>query len=121
MLAAASSRSDRTLDSVKLVLRLEAARQNYPEPLKQYLQNVVKQANDLMDRPEEVASETSPEAVSLAVKFSSDEALRRALQAILGEGDISSDDAALALESLETSFDPIGESAHFGREIYAAI
>lgn len=121
MLAAASSRSDRTLESVKLALRLEALEQKSPESLRDYLKTVVLQAVELTKRPAEVASTTLPEAISLAVRASSDPELTEILLALIGEGNITSEKAAKALDNLETTFEPVGESAHFSREIYAAI
>jgi hypothetical protein len=121
MLAAASSRSDRALESVKLVLLLESKNLEYPETLKTYFKTVVQQTIDLLNRPNEVASQALPEAVSLAVKMASDQHLHDLIQEIVGEEDMSSDQAEKALSSLETPFDPTCESAHFSKEIYAAI
>jgi len=121
MIAAASSRSDRALESVLLVLRLESKNQQYPDTLKSYFRTVIQQTVDLLDRPIEVASQAMPEAVSLAVKISSDEELRELIEDILKVDNISSDQAEKALSSLEASFDPAGESAHFSKEIYATI
>lgn len=121
MLAAASSRSDRALESVKMVLRLESKNQQYPETLKIYFRKVIQQTVELLNDPTEVASQAMPEAVSLAVKMSSDQELRNLIEGIQKFDNISSDQAERALSSLEASFDPTGESAHFSKEIYAAI
>lgn len=51
MFAAVSPRSDRGLDTVKLVLRLEANDQVYPARLKEYFHTVVQQAIDLLGAP----------------------------------------------------------------------
>jgi len=121
MLAAASSRSDRALESVKLVLLLESKQQTCPESLKAYFMSVLRQTVDLLNRPAENASTASPEAISLAVKMSSDDGLRSIIEEIFAQREISSDKAELALNSLEASFDPSSQSAHFGKEIYATI
>lgn len=121
MLAAASSRSDRSLESVKLVLLLESKQQTCPESLKTYFMSVLQQTVDLLRRPTENASTASPEAVSLAVKMSNDDGLRNVIEEIFEQRKISSDKAEFALNSLEASFDPSSQSAHFSKEIYATI
>lgn len=121
MLAAASSRSDQTLQSVRLVLILESKNQNYPEKLKDYFREVITQTVGLLDKPADNAKAAMPEAIALAVKLSADEALRKLIEEILENDEISSEQAGQALISLEASFDPTSEPAHFGREIYAAI
>lgn len=121
MLAAASSRSDRALESVKLVLLLESKQQDYPESLRTYFMSVLRQTMDLLHRPADNASTVLPEAVSLAVKMSSDQELRKAIEEILSQPKISCNTAEIALNSLEASFDPSSQSAHFSKEIYAAI
>lgn len=57
----------------------------------------------------------------MAVKLSCDADFQMLLKTILEETEITNDQAEKALSSLETSFDPVSESAHFSREIYAAI
>ena len=108
MLAAASSRSDRALDSVKLVLLLEAKRQAYPDTLKVYFWEVMRQTIKLLNNPSELASEAMPEAISLAVKLTADDQLRELVQNLLDDEDISSKQAEMALTCLETSFDSSG-------------
>lgn len=121
MLAAAESRSDRALETVKLVLSLETKQQPYPETLKAYFKEVVLQTMALLKSPADSASTALPEAVSLAVRLSSNEELRTAIEQILRQDDIDADKAETALNSLEAGFDPSSESAHFSKEIYAAI
>lgn len=121
MLAAAESRSDRALETVKLVLALETKRQQYPDTLKTYFKEVVKQTMALLNSPAESASTALPEAVSLAVRLSSNKDLRAAIEEILQQDDIDANKAETALNSLEAGFDPSSESAHFSKEIYAAI
>ena len=121
MLAAASSRSDRALDSVKLVLLLEAKEEAYPDTLKAYFREVIRQTIELLNNPSELASEAMPEAISLAVKLTTDDQLRELVQNLLDDENISSEQAEMALTGLETSFDPNCEPAHFSKEIYAAI
>ncbi|WP_349358690.1 hypothetical protein [Stappia sp.] len=121
MLAAAESRSDRALETVKLVLALETKQQQYPDTLKAYFKEVVQQTMALLKSPSESASTALPEAVSLAVRLSSNEDLRMAIEQMLQQDDIDADKAETALNSLEAGFDPNIESAHFSKEIYAAI
>lgn len=121
MLAAASSRSDRTLEAVKLVFLLETKNQEYPESLKSYFKDVIKQTVALLDRPNEVASSAMPEAISLAVKLASDQELSDVIRSILADEVMSKEQAEHALSSLEAAFDTNRESAHFSREIYRSI
>ncbi len=121
MLAAVESRSDRALETVKLVLALEAKKQRYPETLKNYFREVIKQTLALLEEPSGTASTALPEAVSLALKLSLNQELRAAIEAIENANEIDTERAEVALNNLETGFDPSSESAHFSKEIYAAI
>ena len=121
MLAATSSRSDRTLDSIRLVLLLEAKEQDYPETLKSHFKMILEQSLQLLNSPTELISSALPEAVTLAIKMSSDEALFNALEPINTIDDITSDLAKIALSSLEASFDTDRKPAHFSQDIYSAI
>ncbi len=121
MLAAAESRSDRALETVKLVLALESKQQQYPETLKTYFNEVVRQTMALLKEPYGAASTALPEAVSLAVRLSTNAELRAVIEQILQQDDIDAVKAETALSNLEAGFDPISESAHFSKEIYAAI
>lgn len=122
MLAAAESRSDRSLETVKLVLALETKQQQYPESLKAYFKDVIQQTIALLRSPTESASSALPEAVSLAVRLTSNDELRVAIEQILHQdGIIDADKAETALSNLEAGFDPRSESTHFSKEIYAAI
>jgi hypothetical protein len=121
MLAATSSRSDRTLDTIRLVLLLESKKEAYPATLREYFRGVLAQTVELLNRPAEVAADASSEAVSLAVKMSSDAELRELIVEILRKNSVSQEQAEQVLVSLETSFDPSRESAHFSKAIYAAI
>lgn len=121
MLAATSSRSDRTLDTIRLVLLLESKKQDYPATLRKYFKEVLEQTVALLNRPAEAAAAASSEAVSLAVKMSSDSELRELIEEILNKDSVSQQQAEQVLVSLETAFDPSRESAHFSKEIYAAI
>lgn len=121
MLAATSSSLDRDLDSVKLVLLLEARKQDYPETLKSYFRMVLEQTMSLLNQPEKAAADAMPEAISLAVKLTSDRHLRDIIQGILGADEIPSDKAETALSSLEASLDSNIGPAHLSKDIYAAI
>lgn len=121
MLAAASSGSDRTLNSVHLVLVLEAKSQKYPDELRRYFRSVVEQTVDLLKEPTNAVSGAMPEAVSLAVRMASDDELRTAIEAIIENEDFSREQAEQALSSLEASFDSNRQSAHFGEEVFGAI
>lgn len=121
MLAAASSRTDRTLDTIRLVLLLESKRQAYPESLKKYFTEVVRQAVELLRHPGSVASEVSPEAISLALSVLSDQDVRKTIESIVENQSMSQQQAEQVLETLETTFDTNGKPAHFSKEIYAAI
>lgn len=121
MLAAASSRSDRTLDTVRLVLLLESKQQAYPDSLKKYFAEVIRQAVELLKQPNAVASEVSPEAISLALSVLSDENTRNTIESIVANKAMSQEQAEQVLETLETTFDTVGKPAHFSKEIYAAI
>ena len=121
MLAAASSNSDRTLETVRLVLVLEEKQQAYPETLKRYFRTVVQEALGILKKPSEGVMGAMPEAVSLAVKMAYDEALLAAITALAEETDISSEQAERALRSLEATFDTNCQLAHFGEEVFRAI
>jgi len=121
MLSAASSRPDRTLDMIRLVLLLETKQQTYPQSLKTYFNDVIRQTVLLLRRPSEFASEASAEAVSLALKASSNEALFRVIEDVLRESAITQEQAERVLETLEAPFDAGGESAYLSKEVYAAI
>lgn len=121
MLAAASSRTDRTLDTIRLVLLLESKRQAYPESLKRYFADVVRQTVELLQHPGSVASAVSPEAISLALSVLSDQNARRTIELIAEGQSMSQQQAEQVLETLETTFDTDGKPAHFSKEIYAAI
>lgn len=120
MIAVASSSSDRALETVKLVLLLEVKKQDYPSTLKNYFRDVIKQTVELLEKPSDSAYEVMPEAVSLAVRLSSNDELRAVIKEIL-KNDITSKRAEKALNNLEVNFDPNSESAHFSKEIYASI
>ena len=121
MLAAAESRSDRALETVKLVLTLETKQQQYPDSLKAYFKEVIQQTVALLKSPSSTASTALPEAVSLAVRLLSNEELRAVIEEILLQDEIDADKAETALSSLEAGFDASSEPAHFSKEIYAAI
>lgn len=121
MLAAAESRSDRALETVKLVLSLETKQQQYPDSLKEYFREVIQQTVALLKSPSATASTALPEAVSLAVRVLSNEDLRAVIEEILQQDEIDAEKAETALSNLEAGFDPSSEPAHFSKEIYAAI
>lgn len=121
MLSAAMSKTDRALETVILVLVLETKNQDYPETLKKYFKNVVNQSIEILGSPEKSVSDAVPEAVSLAVKLSSNSKLRKIFEKMTNEDDISSEQAKLALNNLEAGFDPAREPAYFSKEIYQAI
>lgn len=121
MLAASSSRSDRTLDTIRLVLLLETKKQDYPATLRHYFKEVLAQTVALLNRPADAAANASSEAVSLAVKMSADTELRELIEEILRRDSVSKEQAEQVLVSLETSFDPSRESAHFSKAIYASL
>lgn len=121
MLAATSARSDRTLDTVRLVLLMEANEQKYPDTLNTYFKEVIGQALSLLKNPSDFASKASAEAVSLALTISSNNKLREIIERVLEENKISQVEAEEALENLEVSFDPNREPAHFSKNIYATI
>lgn len=121
MLAAASSDSDRAFGSLKLVLLLEAKNQDCPQPLKDYFWNVLDQAVKCSTDPKSISTGSKPEAVSLALRISTDNDLRSLLWEMNRTHSISADQAKRALEELEVSFDSGDEPAHFSREIFAAI
>lgn len=121
MLAAAESRSDRALETVMLVLALETKQQQYPDSLKAYFKDVVQQTMALLHSPSASAPTALPEAVSLAVRLSSNNELRTAIEQILQQDDIDASRAETALNNLEAGFDPSSESTHFSKEIYATI
>jgi hypothetical protein len=121
MLAAASSKSDRTLDTVRLVLLLESKEQVYPESLRTYFVEVIRQTVALLKQPNSVASEVWSEAISLALKVLPDHALRSTIEEILAKNAISPKQAEQVLETLETPFDTVGKPAHFSKEIYSTI
>lgn len=103
------------------MLALESKQQQYPDTLKAYFREVVQQTMALLKSPSESASTTLPEAVSLAVRLSSNDELRAAIEQILQQDDIDADRAETALSNLDAGFDLSSESAHFSKEIYAAI
>lgn len=121
MLAAASPISGQPLETIKLVLLLEARGEEYPETLKKYFKNVLTQTLDLLRDPAASAPTALPDAVSLAVKLSTNDGLRSAIEEIAKEDDIASAVAQNALSNLEADCDANRQSAHFSREIYAAI
>ncbi|WP_457649659.1 hypothetical protein [Profundibacter sp.] len=121
MLSAAMPKTDRALETVRLVLTLEVKDQKYPETLKSYLKKVIEQTIALLETPEKSASSAMPEAVSLAVMLSSNEDFQAAIRNMLDGDEISHERAEAALNSLEAGFDPAREPAHFSKEIYAAI
>lgn len=121
MLAAASPISGQPLETIKLVLLLETRGEEYPETLKKYFRNVLAQTLDLLRDPAGSAQTALPDAVSLAVKLSTNNVLRSAIEEIAKEDDIASAIAQNALSNLEADCDANRQSAHFSREIYAAI
>lgn len=121
MLSATESRSDRALETVKLVLAMETKHQQYPDSLKTYFNEVVKQTIALLQSPSDTAPTALPEAVSLAVRLSSNAELRSAIEQIIQKDSIDAETAETALSNLEAGFDPRSESAYFSKEIYAAI
>lgn len=121
MLAAASPISEQPLETIKLVLLLEARGEKYPATLKNYFKDVLTQTLDLLRDPAASAPTALPDAVSLAVKLSTNNDLRSAIEEIAKEDDIASAVAQNALSNLEADCDANRQSAHFSREIYAAI
>jgi len=121
MFAATLPNTDRVLETFKLGLLLESKKQDYPPSLKDYFREVINQSLALADRPEGVAASPMPEAVNLALKFTSNEALREALSELFINKKNASELAKVALKELESTFDTNRESTHFSAEIYAAI
>lgn len=121
MLAAASPFSDRGLEAIKLALLLEAARKDYPATLKKHLFDVIAETLRLMQKPDENAAKATSEAVTLAVRISSNAALRDVIQSIAKNRAVSVDQARDALKNLEADTDTSSQSAHFSEAIYAAI
>ncbi len=121
MLAAASSRSDRTLESVWLVLQLEKTQQQYPEQLRNHFREIIDQTLALLVEPDKNVAEAMPEAVSLAVKMLSDNELKEAIESLAGKSEFSKEQAEQALSSLEASFDTNRQSPHLSQEVLGAI
>lgn len=121
MFAATLPNTDRVLETFKLGLLLESKNQTCPKNLKDYFQQVIEQSLALFDKPKSNAASALPEAVSLAVKYSTNKELHTVLTSLLSEASRTSELAKTALQELENTFDPNCESAHFSPEIYAAI
>lgn len=121
MIAAAASRQDRTLDTVRLVLLLESKSQAYPNSLKTYFRTVVGQALDLLAKPAENALLALPEAVTLARHASMHQDLHKLIEEVNVKDAITKEQAQMALETLEDQFDANCEPVHLKREIYASI
>tara|TARA_R110002049_G_scaffold45887_1_gene133435 strand:- start:25 stop:324 length:300 start_codon:yes stop_codon:yes gene_type:complete len=83
MLAAMSPAKDGALGTLKLILQMEAAGQGYSRALEDYLEAVIKQSLQLVEKPEAHAGEALVEALSLALHVRSDDGLRQSLESIL--------------------------------------
>lgn len=121
MIAATSSKDDRVLETLKLVLMMASKQEAYSQRLKEYFFNTFTNARDLLDDPTSFHSDIKPDVISLAVRLKANEELLDVLTKMLEQQEILEDPAAKALTQLENTFDTNREPAHFSKEIYASI
>jgi uncharacterized protein YicC (UPF0701 family) len=121
MLAATTSMADHTLDSVRLVLALGARNENISHALDEHFQRVIAQTVELLNSNSPLKYRVLPEAISLAVRLTLREELKRLVFDIASSRSFSGETAKQALVELEATFDTPSESTHFSKAVYAAI
>ncbi|MBF9035207.1 hypothetical protein HKCCE2091_13255 [Rhodobacterales bacterium HKCCE2091] len=121
MLAAASPKHDDTLETIKLILSLQASGNDVPESLSRHLVETLAAAIALIREPVKNGRSSSAETIMLAISIHENpEALTKSEEIIDHRGDLATNAQAL-LRDLEESSDPQGKPSHFSGEVYAAI
>ncbi len=121
MIAATSSKGDRVLETLKLVLMMASNKEKYSDTLKDYFFNTFTNAKSLLNNPTTFDDDLSPDVISLALRLKVNEELLELLEQMHQEQKISKEPAFEALNQLESVFDPSREPAHFSQEICASI
>jgi hypothetical protein len=124
MLSAVPPKGDRVLESFKMFLILKSSENPYAAQLHDYFVSVLRGAEEILDDPSKLNTNTLPEAISLAVTLMKDPDLKAIFDSI-GEGmEPSKGQAERALEKLdnmERAFAFGSKSTDFGETVYAVI
>ncbi len=106
MLAAKYPDIDRKLEHIGRTLLLRSKGKAYADRTIPHFVEVTKEAIALLEGPSKNSSKASSEAISLAYNASFNEELRGILEEVAKEGQISQEQARLALSCLHVCFNP---------------
>ncbi len=122
MFISATPQSEKSLETVRLVLSMAANEAEYPQELKAYFLKVVKDALELIANPAENAMRVEREAISLAVLLTgSDESIMDAMKNIVKSDELDPGAAKTALNRMGSHFESANKFTNISPEILSAI